>query len=743
MTTLTPFSRALGLTVATCAIGCVYSFQNPIEQSPAGVILGACQLSHPVPGQSLAGGTITLLNTQLTLPISGSGIFLFRAMPTGTYALKCAVPPPAQNDFPLIVERLGVQLPRAASTVADSVNTGALSIDATGIVGGAVTPVPSGGATATVAAFAVTDGGLGSYEALFAPVDAAGRFQIALPAGTHLLAASDPTRSALSLVTVPSGTTQTLNFTLAAAAVAGSLSGRLVLDGPNLGADGDPAAIAQLLGFVSYTLTDPAGAVLATGPFLGAGGGAAGGTSTGDFLLPVPATSATVTLTFTVGAGVSFGSPGDHLSTFPLPGLPVIAGQTTALDQVTWLDDADLAANAPGAGGVPAGPFAIPDAGAFATVLLPTARGRLLAAAGAPLSPNANGSVYGDGDLYVADQIGAGLSNVRWLTDAGGYFQSSLSGAVLNGDAVLAWGSNFGFQTTYTTGLGLVVVRGDGGVVWPALGAALLPEISYWGQATTTFVGQLGSTQGIFTVVPEAQTGQLDAVFTDPTTGVAQIARVVSDAGITSTLSLVGTSCALTEFQGGPGFCLSTVDTNASGQLHAFLLGVATGDGGATVVSLSNLGALPAGNLGGAPQSAMLGLAASASGAVLATVDPMILGAGNPISTTLVVAGPFRTLAQDPAIVDVGIPSTVSLLLPDPAGYLGLGGVTQVATSGVGVLLFDGGVATPTALPTLPAASLLDTEPIDAYRDPVNGLVTLPVQESAGTLSIVQLGGLP
>ena len=772
------YARALALTLCLGGplAGCFYSFDNPVEQKADGVIVGQCALTAPTAGQPTQGGEVALLFSALQTPLQSNGKFLFFDLPNGNYALKCSIPAAVATDFPLIAERPSVSLPKSASGVSDSINVGAVAIAATGIVSGTVSGAVG---PVTVAAYfpppAGSDGGLGGYEALSTAADpTTGAFSIALPPGNHVLAAGDPAQAAIAAVTVQGGTTQSQDLTLVApsASATTSLDGLLVLDGTSLGAAADPNTLATLLGFVSFSLADAAGNVLSQGPFPAS----SAGVLDGHFHLVVPVDSSTVTLTFTLSSGASFNDPSQHLSTFVLSGLPVIPGQSTQLlPQVTWIDDGDLAANSPDAGvdagtdggsfdggpdaGIDAGadggtldagadggawtpiegPVLIPDAGFVELVILPLdATTQLVAASGAALAGNQ--SISGTGDLWVGQLTSAGFGPVQWLTDAGGFFQDSLSGAAdSNGNALVAWGSTFGDEDSFTSGLGLALIQSGVVVNTPDSGpglAALSPAISYFGKSTTTFTGKLGAVAGFFTVVPDTAGGTFDAVFVTPSVPQgATVFSLVTDGGFTGAINLVGEACTLPELSGGAGFCIATAESG-SGGYHGVIFAVATADGGATVVSQADLGVLSAPDIFDDVSSAGIGLARNDAGEMLATFEGQQLGGdGNTYSTTLLVAGPFTTLVTPPVVSSFVVPSTVTALLPDPEGFLGLGGVTADPASGLAALLFeptaaaDGGVATPLALvPPLACLSSGSPESISAYRDPVTNLPVVGCQ---------------
>ncbi len=320
--------------------GCFYSFDNPVELQPVGSISGQVSLVAPAPGQTPAGGAVSILWSALTVSLSGSGRFILLDLPSGAYSLHYSVPPAgdAGNDFALLGERPGLSLPDV-NQQADALDVGTLQLTASGTVGGMVSGALG---SAVVSAFVpLADGGLGSFEGFSAVVQGDGSYSLSLPAGTHTLVAADAAQTAVVAASeLPPGQSITTNFALAAAAGGGDVKGALVFGYPP---EGDAATINSLAAGTLYVATTSDGTLVADGG-LPLQGDVVGSGDAFDLQLP-PGQKLTVTLVLTSSIAIP---DGGFYPPLVLPGITTSHGLATELGQVTWLTDSQLCANGVG-----------------------------------------------------------------------------------------------------------------------------------------------------------------------------------------------------------------------------------------------------------------------------------------------------------------------------------------------------------------------------------------------------------
>ena len=325
-----------GLFIVSLALtsGCLYGFDNPVQNLDSGVVAG--KVLAPAGGQSTAGGTVHLLWSGLTATLDSSGQFAFLDLPESTYGLLVAVPQlPGMANSASVAERFGLRLGLAGGAV-DAVDVGTLQLQVaatvTGSVAGAVGP-------AVLGAFAPADGGLGLFEGLATAVAADGTFTLRLPAGDHVLAASDASQSTQLAVHLAPGLSQQVALTLAPAVMAASVEGTLVLGGPARGASAQPGDVNPVLAQISYEVRDPSEALVSTGSLFSSPTQIPGSGATFDVAVP-PGQLVSVKLLLPPSAPVEFASLG-------IEGVPGIAGATTVLGTVTWLTQTELSANGP------------------------------------------------------------------------------------------------------------------------------------------------------------------------------------------------------------------------------------------------------------------------------------------------------------------------------------------------------------------------------------------------------------
>jgi hypothetical protein len=593
-------SRNRGLlAIAALCSGCIYSFNNPVQQQPNGSISGKVQLQNAVTGQTtLDGGIEVVFSGGLALRLDESGEFRFLALPDGTYALGIYIPPLAANDFPLLATLSGVVLPGAGAAV-DAVDLGSISVQPSGLVSGTVTDI-LGPSSAVIAAFTpATDGGPMTYEAFSAPTDA-GHYAFYLPAGNHVLVASNATLAVGVPITVQARDTLTEDFYLDAGGspANGLVQGSLVFGGPDAGREMLPSGID--LATIQYTATSPSGQ-MTSGQVFTAGASFTPGLGA-SFDLPLPA-GQPLDIRFVLPAQPTDGGT-NYFAPFLLSAIPSLASQTTYLGQVTWLPQSTFEANRPDAGqgggtttsgGTSAtgttggtggttgsstggsttgsstgGTTGATNAGSTSggsnggtgtwglvnTLTLPTVDGgppNIYGVVALPLPGGGHRLVWaGDTNVYYADDPGM-FGPVTAVIDAGDLYPLyNLSATAIDGGSIVAWTSILG-------GVQAAFIPDVGGLAQPITisPTSTIPS-TYPSQNTATFAGSLNGVPGAFVVTPDGVLGGLAVLFTsDNTTFTRQTVSVDTGTG-TNYLFTVSAGPCQTSDMFGPGFCYVT-----------------------------------------------------------------------------------------------------------------------------------------------------------------------------------------
>ncbi len=344
------------LAVAAVALGlggCFYTFDNPVSPLDAGIVTGRLRLDGGAPGQTVAGATVDLLWSNLSVTLGASGDFAFLSLPDGTYTLRYRVP----GNPPLAGERADVYLPPTA-TGTDSLDLGTIDVGAAGTVEGTVQGADGG---AIVGAFRPgADGGPLEFEGFSTSVDGAGHYAITLPAGPHELWASNALQSeAIEVTAVPGQDVAGQDFA--------GFRDRSPAEGSTAFV-GD-AVLGDLGASASEDRVRPLAQTLAVG--LAPAGCPACGLSVA-FQTPDPAAgTSAVQLYQTVAPGQLYevevaatAAVSPPLPPVYLSGIPAIAGQSTLLRQIFVFSQATYAAN--GATPVDGGDLLSPDGGGTA-----------------------------------------------------------------------------------------------------------------------------------------------------------------------------------------------------------------------------------------------------------------------------------------------------------------------------------------------------------------------------------------
>jgi len=290
-------------------------------------------------------------------------------------------------------------------------------------------------------------------------------------------------------------------------------------------------------------------------------------------------------------------NPCDDFEPFTLPAVPVIAGYTTALGQVTWLSEAALGANGIGpcalkdggsgvgsttggttggtSGGTGGGPGWL-DAG-----YIPWNGGSVAQTTVFPFTPDGGRLVAwlagpsGQYDLYYATNDNGYAPTA--LTDGGDVAAGTLSGTQLGDGVLLTYSTSSGSNTTSCEFISSTT--GPAGAVTPSFPVNLLSGLG--SEETTTFTGQLNGTNGAFVLQPEVIDAGIVGAFTiDGTAFGNSFTLSPATPEQVVVLTLIGTSCNISDFAGGPGFCLAgsgeIVDPDAGAEFVAFISSVDT-----------------------------------------------------------------------------------------------------------------------------------------------------------------------
>jgi len=706
--------------LALLAASCFYTFDNPVEKEPPGSVAGTIALQGAVGNQTAAGGRVTVQWTNgLELSLNSSSKFLFQDLPDGTYSLEVNIPPLAKNDYPLVLLRPDVVLPNAGVST-DSLDIGTLEVPASGIVGGTVSPADAG---IVVGAFvpAQSANQIGVFEGFSTTTDSSGHYSLQLPAGNHALAASNPLDNAVGQATIVSGASQTVNLTLSPIGQVGQISGSLVGSGYGASANGNvpwDGATYVALGAGGALVGDgglfPGGSDTSGGP---GGTGSAfqvlvlGGQLVSLTLLPVPTNDAGLCAAF---------------APFMLPAVPVIAGFTTTLGQVTWLDNAALGANGIGPcadggsspvedGGIDGGPVLMGwiDAGT-----LPWDGGEIAQMVVLPLTPDAGGTAVawiagqvGQYNLYAQTLLDGVASQVWRLTIGGQVSNGSLSGTQLAGGVIVTFSNNAGQNATTCE-----VIPSNGTAPQGFVTSFLPNDPALALEQTTTFTGQLNGVDGVFVFQVMLEDAGVAGVFSDGGQPFGQLIGLEPGGAGSSLMvsTLIGTSCDLADLHGEPGFCLA-----GSGDLAV--------DGGTTTVgfvsSFATNGDTPA--FSGAVFTSPPNFDTAPVYVGLTALPGEVAVAMGPYSMGNVYYWEFTDLTID-AGAGTPIATDTDFLLNYDGSVVGL---SQPQTQG-------GGTAfqfLPSGAQTAPLSGLVNGSDIpSAYVDPLNNDIVIAVVPNSG-----------
>jgi hypothetical protein len=769
-------SRNQGLlAIAALCSGCIYSFNNPVQQQPNGSISGKVQLQNAATGQTtLDGGIEVVFSGGLSLRLDDTGAFSFLALPDGTYSLAVYIPPLAANDFPLLTTLSGVVLPGAGAAV-DAVDLGSISVQPSGLVSGTVTDI-LGPSTAVIAAFAPpTDGGSMTYEAFSTATDA-GRYAFYLPAGNHIVVASNATLALGVPVTVQARDMLTKDFYLDAGGSPGNglVQGSLVFGGPDAGRQMLPSGID--LATIQYTATDPSGRMTA-GQVFTAGASFTPGLGA-SFDLPLPA-GQPLDIRFVLPAQPTDGGT-NYFAPFLLSAIPSLASQTTYLGQVTWLPQSTFEANQPDAGqgggtttngttsatnstGGTGGTTGSSTGGSTTssstggtsggttsggtnggtvtwglvnTLNLPIGDGGppgIYGVVALPLPDGGHRLVWAsDTNVYYADDPGM-FGPITPFMDAGSFDPPrNLSGIAVDGGSLVAW-------TSIINGVQAAFVPSQGGlpqlILPPPSVANLWPY-----QALATFAGTLNGVSGAFVVAPDTTLGGLAVLFTsDNATFTKNTVSVDLGSGFIYLNTLAAGPCQTADITSGAGFCYVTSGTVGNYQnFDGGLVVVGEVDTGGTVpspVTAQTIVSLPP----------LVTEAVVAQGVIPGDAgfdDTVVTTAG--LNFTPSAMASYTTLYAAPTIQP--LPSTIGfieLILPW-AGQL-VGFWPTPSPVGVAGFLLPSGASATDLLPGVAGgypASNFGT--LNGYTDPATGQPTLALSaEDGGSLFIFQLPPSP
>jgi hypothetical protein len=755
------------LLAAFAGTGCIYSFNNPVQQQPYGSIAGQVQLMNAAAGQTTQDGGVAVAFTGgLSVRLDETGRFTFLALPDGAYSLQIFIPALMANDFPLVTDRAGVVLFGGGGAAVDALNLGALTVQPSGLVTGTVSN-NQGLAAAVVAAFAPgTDGGLGTYEGYSAATDA-GAYAFYLPAGNHILVSSIASLSSpLAPITLQARQTLDQTFYLDAGTGGfgqGQIEGFLVFGGRDGGANAPLESILPMLAAIEFVAFDPAGNPVADGGLF------APPITSASFYLSLPAGSP-LDLEFLLPDTVNPAGV-NHFDPLVLRALPSLADQTASLGQVTWLPVSTFLANAPDAGdsGVTATSGTTGTGGTAGSAGNTTSGGTggstTGGTTGGPTTGGTGGmgtwmlinslnladggppSIYGvvplplpggahrlawadDNNVYYADDPGMFGPPIA-LADAGGLGPyRDLSAATTDAGSLIAWASISGVQAAF--------VPNQGGVFTPI---TISPPVSGYPayQGLATFSGSLGGTPGTFILAPEFG-GGIAVLFTSDNQS-AQHFTVSVDLGNGPIFvnTVAGSACNITDFPTGVGFCFAgsggspiVVDGGTTmGNGVVFAGSVATSTATPSLLNVQKLLALPPG-----ATEAVVALGAVPNGAT----DVVYVTAGNSVPSQ---SASFTGLATAPAMQPLGDgTSQIQLLLPWAGQAVGFSLVEALAAQ-VAPLFVPSGASAGSILPGVLAGYGAGTFGIlNGYNDPATGDPVIGVLGAdGGTLFIWQLGG--
>jgi hypothetical protein len=738
--------------------GCIYNFDNPAQQLASGTITGHVTLQNAAEGVTTQDAGIEIAWTGgLGVRLDATGNFYFIPLPGGSYTLNLYLPPPAANDFPFLAQ-LGVALPAN-----DALNIPNITLAPSALVSGTVThngvPVAQG----VVAAYAPPDSGMGpgDYEG-FAVATDGGHFAFYLPAGNHVLAASDSSVAlTMPVQTLDAGTSTTQDFPLdgGAGAGTGNIEGQLVfgLDG---GTSGDTATINAFLVGMQYVAMDPLGNVVADGGVFSHPSHQTG--SPDIFVLLLPA-GQPLNIAFILPDAVNPQGV-DRFDPLVLAGVPSLAGEPTFLAQVTWLPVstflATAQANLPDAGhgsatngttGGTSGGTTGGSTGGTTTggsggigqwklvnsltppTLVDGGPPDIYGVVALPLADGGNRLVWASStNVYYADDPGMFGPPVP-LIDAGEMYPArNLSAAAVDGGSVVAW-------IAVGSGIEAAFIPAQGGVPTPI--SVVSPVVTYPSfEGTATFTGSLGGIPGTFVIAPDPM-GGLAVLFTsdNKTFPSSYTLDLETGSGPIYVSTVAAAPCAVADLATSVGFCFVGSGTNMSST---------NVDGGLVFAgSVDTSGASPA----TVNTQRLLGLPNPVTDAVVALAAiPNDAGPGDTVYATAVVGAPtqtqwtsFTSLATAPVMQPLpGGKTNVELLLPWAGQALGLS--LSEGPNGVAPLFVPTGAMAASFLPdVLGGYPMANFGILNGYTD-LTGRPTVAVSaDQGGTLSIWQLPSVP
>ena len=717
--------------IAALGAGCFFSFNNPVEKAPNGSLGGVVKLQNAAPGQTAQGSQVSVLwtsgvNGPLTVPLDATGRFLFQGLPDGIYSISALVPAPAANDFPILGLRPGLQVPDVGG-VADALDVGQILLDVAGMVSGTVRGAQG---PVVVGAYAPTDGGLGLFEGFATTAAPSGAYSLLLPAGKHLLAASDPGQSQVLLQLVTAGLTQPLDFAFdgGPGAAVGNLLGQLVVSqGP--GQERQQTVVFDSM--VQYVAVDTGGNLVADGglfdqssPLSAANAG---------FAIPLPAGEQVKVLLVPSGVGAT----NPLVAPFTLPNLPVIAGQSTFLGQVTW-----LTVDSQGDAGV------VPDSGLQPSAVWVDA-GNVIWNGGMiqqmVVAPIADGGgrvlawiadVGGSNVVYVAAETAGGFGSPMQLftgNNAGTVVAGTLSAAPFDSNAgsgaVLTWveldslgNASLNFTHFFT---GETAVYNTNGI-----NASHLKP-----QSTTAFFGSFGGMPGAYIMAPSDDGGLFVDYTSDGVRFQPSQVSLTTNGGDLTVYTLHGISCVTANLPNG-GACLAGSGTVANGFV-VFAAEIDTSNAsGPHLKSVQTVPAYP-GSIN------YLGLLPTDAGVAISVMSA--------IGTTTVPSSTrFGTFDALQNLAEVSIPASggnsgdvpqYNLLLDWHGQVLGLGQFTTPRSIG-GQLLRNG----PRTASLLGEVADFVPNLVSGYNDPNTGqptIVTVASSDTGAPLPLLTVWVLP
>jgi hypothetical protein len=763
-----PRNNTFLLALLLVGAGCIYTFDNPVRLQQNGSIAGKVALTNAVQGQTTVDGGVSVpWSGGLGLQLDVDGGFSFLQLPDGTYALNIYIPPLASNDFPLLNVLNGIVLPVSQNQV-DALNLGVIQVQPSGRVSGTVTNGQGVGISAVVAAYATPDAGsgVGTFEGFSTTSAPDGSYSILLPAGNHILAASDPFSAVTASVNLPASQIlpQDLLLDAGSASTVALVEGNLVFGGPGFGASAQPSLVNPILPGIQYQAFNQnrvmvvAGTVFPSSAMHVPGLGA-------PFVLSLPPGQA-LDVEFLFPTNIAVQLDGGVFDPLWLRGLPAVLSIGTYLGQVTWLPTTTFSANGFDAGHADSYDGGSGGSGSATTgtggttgsttggtggtitggtgglgqwtlvnsLTLPNVDGgppSIFGVLPLPLADGGNRIIWADStNVYYADDPGPFGSPIP-LIDAGDQFPlRNLSAAKTDGGSVVAW-------TSISGGVEAAFIPDQGGVPNSIVVSPLTPVFPAF-QGTTTFAGSLGGVAGTFILAP-ALNGGIAVLFTSDNQTSRHLTIPIGFGGTIFAETIAGAACNISDFTSG--FCF--VGSGAVGSYTNFDAGVVfvgsadTSGGSLLLVNIQKVIDLPP-----LVTSSVVSLSAIPNDAGPDTV--YITGVvGIPTQTAW---ASFGALNMPPAVqVLPGGQSLVELLLPWAGQALGLSLTLFQLPNGVSPLFVPSGAPAASFLPDVlggyPAGNF---GILNGYTDPLTGRPTIAVAaDDGGALSIWQLPATP